>query len=500
MNPTPTTAERSTERGAEPTAAALPHPALALLARYRAILSAAWQARHELAGPKRLADEAAFLPAALALQETPVHPAPRRTQWAIMALFTFAIVWACVGQLDIVAVAPGRIVVSDGSKVMQPLETGIVKAIHVRDGDRVQAGQVLIELDPTTANADSLAVQGQAAAARAEAQRAQALLRALSQALPDGQIGGTGTGTGTGTGAARQPPPWPDTQAQAEWADISARLARLDAEITRRQAEGATAREALAKLQTTLPLAQKREEDVAALATHGFVAGHAGQDRTRERVEMERDLSTQHARVAEGEAALAESRQTRTALLAETRRVQSDRLTKATLELAQLQQQGAKATHRESITRLTSPVAGTVQQLAIRTTGGVVTAAQPLLVVVPDDAEVTAEVSIDNKDIGFVRVGQTVAVKLEAFNFTRYGTVPATVKSVVADAVNDEKRGAIFPAVLTLDQATISVDGKRIGLSPGTNVTAEIKTGKRRVIEYLLSPVQKVASESLKER
>ena len=492
MNPTPTTAERSTERGAEPTAAALPHPALALLARYRAILRAAWQARHELAGPKRLADEAAFLPAALALQETPVHPAPRRTQWAIMALFTFAIVWACVGRLDIVAVAPGRIVVSDGSKVVQPLESGIVKAILVRDGDRVQAGQLLIELDPTTANADSLAVQGQAAAARAEAQRAKAMLQALSQMLPNGP--------GSGAGTARPVSPGSDTQAQAEWADIAARLARLDAEINRRQAEGATARQALNKLQTTLPLAQKREEDVAALATQGFIASHAGQDRTRERVEMERDLSTQHARVAEGEAALAESRQTRTALLAETRRVQSDRLTKATLELAQLQQQGAKATHRESITRLTSPVAGTVQQLAIRTTGGVVTAAQPLLVVVPDDAEVTAEVSIDNKDIGFVRVGQTVAVKLEAFNFTRYGTVPATVKSVVADAVNDEKRGAIFPAVLTLDQATISVDGKRIGLSPGTNVTAEIKTGKRRVIEYLLSPVQKVASESLKER
>ena len=470
---------------------AMPHPALALLARYRAIFSAAWQARHELAGPKRLADEAAFLPAALALQETPVHPAPRRTLWAIMALFTFAIVWACVGQLDIVAVAPGRIVVSDGTKVVQPLETGIVKAIHVRDGDRVQAGQVLIELDPTTATADSLAVQGQAAAARAEAQRAQALLRALSQALPDSQTGGTGI--------TRPPPPWPDTQAQAEWADISARLARLDAEITRRQAEGATAREALAKLQTTLPLAQKREEDVAALATQGFITGHAGQDRTRERVEMERDLATQHARVAEGVAALAESRQTRSALVAETRRVQSDRLTKAELDLAQLQQQGAKATHRESITRLTSPVAGTVQQLAIRTTGGVVTAAQALLVVVPDDAEVTAEVTIDNKDIGFVRVGQAAAVKLEAFNFTRYGTVPAVVTRVSKDAVVDEKRGTVFGATLKFERRTVSVDGVAIPINAGMNVTGEVRTGARRVIEFLLSPVQRSIGESGRE-
>ena len=486
------TAEGAVRPGAEPIAFTQAHPALELLARYRAVLGAAWAARQELAGPKRLADEAAFLPAALAIQESPVHPAPRRAAWAIMALFTAVLVWSVVGQIDIVAVAPGRIVVSDGTKVVQPLETGIVKAIHVRDGDRVQAGQVLIELDPTTATADSLAVQGQAAAARAEAQRAQALLKALAQALPSGPAGANSLAPATSS--------WTDAQAQAEWADISARLARLDAEITRRQAEGATARQALAKLQTTLPLAQKREDDVAALATQGFIASHAGQDRSRERVEMERDLATQHARVAEGDAALAESRQTRSALLAETRRLQNDRLSKATLELAQLQQQGAKATHREKITRLTSPVTGTVQQLAIRTTGGVVTAAQALLVVVPDDAEVTAEVTVDNKDIGFVRVGQTAAVKLDAFSFTRYGTVPAQVVRVSGDAVVDEKRGPLFTAALRFKAAVIEVDGKPVRLNPGMTVTGEIRTGERRVIDYLLSPIQRASSESAGER
>ena len=134
------------------------------------------------------------------------------------------------------------------------------------------------------------------------------------------------------------------------------------------------------------------------------------------------------------------------------------------------------------------------------TEGGVVTPAQVLMVIVPKDAQVTAEVVVDNKDIGFVSAGQAVSIKLETFPFTRYGTVPARVKSVVADAVNDEKKGAIFPATLTLDASTIAIDGKRISLSPGMNVTAEIKTGKRRVIDYLLSPVQQHMGESLKER
>ena len=138
--------------------------------------------------------------------------------------------------------------------------------------------------------------------------------------------------------------------------------------------------------------------------------------------------------------------------------------------------------------------------MAVHTEGGVVTEAQPLLVIVPKDAQVTAEVVVDNKDIGFVNAGQAAVIKLETFPFTRYGTVNATVQSVVADAVNDEKKGAIFPATLTLNSSSIDVDGKRIALSPGMNVTAEIKTGRRRVIEYLLSPVQKAFGESLQER
>lgn len=120
--------------------------------------------------------------------------------------------------------------------------------------------------------------------------------------------------------------------------------------------------------------------------------------------------------------------------------------------------------------------------------------------IVPDEAGVTAEVPLDNKDIGFVTVGQQAAIKFETFPYTKYGTVPASVKFVSADAVQDDKRGAIFAATLTLAASQMNIDGKPIRLSPGMNVTAEIKTGQRRVIEYLLSPVQRAGSESLRER
>jgi hemolysin D len=465
------------------------HPTVELLLRYKAVFQAAWAHRAELAGPARMADEAAFLPAALSLQETPVHPAPRRLAWGLIALFLLALLWACIGQIDIVAVAPGRIIVSDRTKVIQPLEASVVKAILVKDGDKVQAGQVLVELDPTMATADMASVQEQLKAAISEEQRTQALLQLLSKQKPLAQVL-QGMNSDPATKA----------QLQSEWQDINAKLAKLDSEAYLRQAEIGTVKASIAKLQATIPMAQSREADYTRLVDQGFISSHATQDKTRERIEMERDLATQRARLAEAMANAAETEQTKSAFRAETQRQLNDRHAEAATKHSQLNADRSKADQREKQTQLRAPVSGVIQQLAIHSVGGVVTSAQPLMVVVPDSPTVTAEVSIANQDIGFVNQGQTAEVKLETFSFTKYGTVNATVDNVTADAVTDEKKGSYYPATLTLTQKDMLIDGKRVPLSPGMNVTAEIKTGKRRIIEFLLSPVQRAGSESLRER
>ncbi len=482
-----------------------------LLGRYASVFAHAWRGRAQLAGLPRSEDELAFLPAALSLQDTPVHPAPRRAAVLLMALFAAAIAWAILGRVDIVAVAPGRIIVSERTKLVQPLERSVVKRVLVKDGDHVLAGQALVELDPTSAHADKTSVQEQLKSARSDVARA----RSLQGALHDRQ-GAAPAGpalVAVATADADQSLPamaWSsaerrvvELQLAAEWSDIAARLARIDAETARRRAEITTAQEMVAKLDSTLPLIHQREQDLKALSAQGFIASHAGQDRTRERIEMERDLATQRARLLESVATLRESETTRTAYLAETRRGLSERQAQAELRLQQSRQEHAKAVQRERLTVLSAPVSGVVQQLATHTAGGVVTEAQPLMVIVPEgahDAQVVVEVTLENKDIGFVNTGQAAQIKLETFVFTRYGTVPATVQLVTADAVNDDKRGAIFPARLVLARNHIAVDGKQIRLSPGMNVTAEIKIGQRRVIEYLLSPIQRMGSEGLRER
>ncbi|MFE8643846.1 HlyD family type I secretion periplasmic adaptor subunit [Sphingomonas sp. NCPPB 2930] len=480
------------------------HPGIELLGRYRAVFGAAWAHRAELAGPARLADEQAFLPAALSLQETPVHPAPRRVASVLMALFVIALLWAIFGKIDIVAVAPGRVIVSDRTKLVQPLEHSVVRRVLVQDGDHVAAGQPLVELDPTAATADKASYQEARRSADSDWLRSRALQQMLASIE---RTGASPAGQSMRLPAKDIPAPWrpedtadANSQLSAEWSDISARLAKLAAERQRRQAEMATVRAMIGKLDATLPISRKREADFKALADQGFMSSHANQDRTRERIELEQDLATQQARLQEAQAALREAEQMRSSYLAETRHVLSERQSQADLKRQQSGQELTKATQRERLATLKAPVAGTVQQLAAHTEGGVVTEAQALMVIVPDSAHVSAEVTLENKDIGFVSPGQEVAIKLETFSFTRYGTVRGTVNKVTQDAVNDEKRGAIFPALISLDQSHIDVDGKQIRLAPGMNLTAEIKTGKRRVIEYLLSPIQKAGNESLRER
>lgn len=490
--------------GEAPTEAAKPrHPAIELLAKYRAIFGAAWAHRAELAGPARMADEAAFLPAALSLQDTPVHPAPRRFAYVIMALFVIALVWAIFGKIDIVAVAPGRVVVSERTKLIQPLERSVVKQVLVKDGDHVAAGQALVELDPTAASADKTTAHDQLKAALSEVLRA----RAIQQALQNMQHAAPASIGLSAKFMPEFPKEWSavevaaaQAQLQGEWGDVTAKLAKLASEISRRQAEIATARAVVEKLETTVPLAQARETDFKKLVDQGYISGHATQDKTRERVELERDLTTQRANLLQTQATLRESENSRAAYLAEVRRTLYEREAQADLKRQQATQEQAKATQRENLTVLRAPVAGVVQQLAIHTTGGVVTEAQALMIIVPDGAQVTAEVTLENKDIGFVNVGNGAEIKLETFPYTRYGTVEAEVDRVTADAVNDEKRGAIFPVTLTLKTKQIDIDGKMIQLVPGMNLTAEIKTGQRRVIEYLLSPIQRAGSESLRER
>lgn len=463
-----------------------------LLRRYGRIFQHAWHHRRETDTPDLHRHEAQFLPAALALHDAPVHPAPRIVLWLIMVFALIACLWAVFGRIDIVATAAGKIIPNDRTKVIQPMETAVVKAIHVRDGQAVTPGQVLIELDATVAVADSERLRRESLTARLEAQRAQALLDALARGAPPTLK--PPAGVGADRLLAEQ------SQATGQYQEYRACQLQLQAEIARCRAELQAALEQVAKLEQTAPIARQRAQDYQKLVKENFISQQGYLEREQVRIEQEQDLATSRSRVAEIRAALLEAQQQQATLAAETRRQLLDQHNLAEQKAASLEQELIKAEQRGRLMRLTAPVARIVQQLAVATIGGVVTPAQPLMVIVPKENVLEVEALLPNKDIGFVNPGQTAEIKVETFPYTRYGTLHGTVTQVSSDAIQDEKLGLIYATRVRLDRNAIRVENRNVRLTPGMAVTVEVKTGTRRVIEYFLSPLMQYGSESLRER
>lgn len=435
--------------------------------------------------------DTAFLPAALEVIEQPVSPTARATAWALMIGLVVTVAWLIIGHVDVVASAPGKIVPSGSVKIVQSAGTGVVRAIHVRDGDRVLKGQLLIELDTTLSSADLEQARKGLLAAELDVARNRAIADALS-----------------GRGVRFAPPAGtsPDVAAtqgrliEAQVGAINATTASLAAARASALSDSDVAAAQHAKLDETVPILDHELEAMQRLDAKGYAPGMRLLELQRQRRGEVGDRDVAIAQQARGQSDARKLARQIEQTREEARRVALADLAKAESEAILRREEVTKATRRSGLQALTAPESGTVQQLAIHTVGGVVEAARTLMVIVPGDGALEVEAHVLNRDAGFVHEGQPAAVKMEAFPFTRYGTVPGQVVSLSRDAVPDPKLGATYAARIRLDRTYIVVDGAPTALSPGLGVTADIRTGSRRIISYLLSPVRTSVAQAGRER
>lgn len=433
-----------------------------------------------------------FLPAALALQESPISPLPRVSMWVLISFSVLAASWATFGHIDIVTTAQGKVVPNGRVKTIQPFEIASIRRILVTDGQQVNAGDVLVELDETTAKADESRLREQRDALRLSIIRSQSFLDNINSK--------TRLHHQSNTDIPKAQQDASNRLLQGMIDDYHAKQNQIDTEISRKKSEYQSVSEVVKKLEKTLPIAQQRAGDFKILLEKNFISRHAYLEREQARIELESDLATQRNRLREISASLSESKAQHLALKAETTRITLDELNTAEQNLTQINQEIVKAKSRRQLTRLTSPIEGKVQQLSIHTSGGVVTPAQPLMVIVPQDNDLEIEAMIENKDIGFVKPGQEVEIKVQAFQYTKYGTVPGSIKSISLDAIQDEKLGLVYSARIQPKRSYILIEGSPVNLTPGMQTSVEIKTGQRRIIEYFLSPLIQHTTESLRER
>jgi len=228
---------------------------------------------------------------------------------------------------------------------------------------------------------------------------------------------------------------------------------------------------------------------------------HMRVDEVKERVVgLRQDLIIRTEELVKSRAALAGVDSQIAKLQSEFRAKALDALSEAEANHRLRAEEVKKANDEASLTILASPIDGTVTQLSVHTIGAVVKPADALLAIVPKDEELIIEAMVLNKDIGFVREGQPAEIKLEAFPFTRYGVVNGTIETISTDSVDNKELGLVFPCQVKLAQTYIDVGSKRIALAPGFAATAEIKTGRRRIIEFLLSPLSRRLQEAGRER
>jgi hemolysin D len=457
-------------------------------------------------------DELAFLPAALEIVETPPSPLGRSVAFSIIAVFGIALVWSCIGTVDIVALAPGKIIPSGRTKTIQPFETGVVHAIQVRDGQSVKSGDVLIELDTTAINAELGHLRGDLMASELDIARLQAAIANKDNPL-----------------AAFNPP----ANAPADLVDMQrgflvsqsseqkAKLANIDGQLAQKAAERSTIQASVDKLKATIAPLQQRVEIREQLFQKELGSKITYLADLQDLVSQRQDILVNQSRNSEADAAIVALTEVRSKTVAEYERGLFDELGKAQQKASGLRQDIIKAEQRRSLQRLTAPVDGMVQQLAIHTIGGIVTPAQTLMLLVPAESRLEIEAMVSNRDIGFVSAGQEAAVKIDTFNYTRYGLLHGTILGVSHDAITRDKpadgagdkalgsestssepRGQelLYSARISLDRTQLDIEDKSVNLSPGMAVTAEIKTGRRRIISYLLSPLTRYRHDSLRER
>lgn len=429
--------------------------------------------------------ETAFLPAALEIERTPASPAGRAIIWTIVALFIAAGGWAALSEVDIVVVAQGRIIPSGHSKAVQALEMGTVTGIHVADGQDVEAGEVLIELDSdsTTADVTNLLAQRDSSA------RESARLRRLAEWLAQNSMPATAEIAGED-----------DTLLLRRWREHRDKVSVLHTERDKRSAEQRTAGQQVEKLRAIMPIVSRRANDQKNLSKQKLLSEQDYLKTEQARLERLHELRMYESRVDELAAAIGEIDARIALTRSEFARQVSESLDEVERRHATIAQELIKAEARLKAQTITAPVSGVVQQLAVHSVGAVVTPAQVLLVVVPKDEVLEVEATIENRDIGFVEPGQAVAIKVDAFPFTRYGTIAGRVIGIASDAVADEARGLVYKMRVALERSQIAVNGNPVALGPGMTVAVETRTGTRRLIEFFLGPLLRYKDESVRER
>lgn len=433
-------------------------------------------------------EEIEFLPAALEVVETPPSPTGRAVLWTLFVLLAVIFIWVMVGHVDEIAVANGKIIPNGEVKVVQAEDKGVIKSIHVTEGQLVKKGDLLVELDTTMTEADVNNVRHQVAYYRLDIERLLAEQGNLPfTAKPQ-------------DGLEDQDILYQQNLYNSRMAEYRSKLAIAQSNMMQMQAGLNSAQAGYEKLANLYDIAQEKQSKVEILAEQNAISTFTVLDYQSKSVELAEDMNTQQAEIAKAGWGLVQAQQQIDSVNAEHSKDITAALVEDRKQLASYEEQLKKAEEKNRLSQIVAPIDGRVSQLSVHTDGGIVTAAQAIMQIVPEDTALEVEAWVQNKDIGFIQEGQSAEVKVETFSFQKFGTLNGTITEISPNAVDDKEKGRVYRVLLQLDKDHFQVSGRDVPLSSGMTATAEIKIRQKRIIEFFLDPFRQYQSEALRER
>lgn len=435
-----------------------------------------------------------FLPAAEEIIETPPSPFGRIVLWLIASLLVIAAAWSYFGRLDIVASATGRMVPEGSIKTVQPASSGVVTDIKVSEGQRVKQGDLLIQLDDSIAKADVQVAEQALTVARLEQDILTKTLVGENVAttvnaadIPDNVKSHLIAFANSRVSAI-------EVQRQLLLSGVSS--AQQQVEIQRHSRR--LTEENIARLRVQ---EQELKDDLENASTLFDEASIRNDLRLVQQqiASLNSSLATHDRQIAQAQAGVNEANSQLNVYGAETRETAYSSIVDSEKRIAELENILAKAKQAAEQMSIKAPVDGTILSLATKTIGGVVTAAQPVVEIVPEGTKLVVDATVQNKDIGFIQIGQPVVIKVDAYSFQRYGYLRGAVKDISPDAINDQQQGLVYRMSVEIDGSETSKKNT-VNIEPGMSVTAEITTGNRRIIEFFLDPLMTHTDASLEVR
>jgi len=431
---------------------------------------------------EKIKDIHEFHPLNVEIEDRPINPLGRAILWIIISIITFGILWLFFAKIDVVVSARGQVIPTGEIKILQPIETGVISSINIKEGDYIKKGQILMQIDPSVTQTSLDVKEKDFLIFDFQIKRIEALLLSKPLILDS-----------TSFEAKEQ-----EKLYQIQKSSYEEGIARYDMKLFQVQAQYQSSLSEKSRLKMLLDKNSQRAKNLETVLD--IIAKKDYEELQKEILNLKEQINMASYKVEEANKKIIETKEEKNSFISQFKDTKYQELQTIQKEARNLQSEINAIKFQNQKQSIVSPTDGYVAKLMINTIGGVVSPAEKLISIVPKDSPLIVKVNVLNQDIGFVKKDMNSKIKIDTFSFQKYGFFEGKIINVGNFSIDDEKLGPVYEVKIEPNGKTLNVEGRERYLEAGMSVTAEIKVGKRRVIEFFIYPIIQYLDEGLSVR